>query len=304
MSKFVEIPPEDYSRTAFDKFSPQRGAFDLDDARALMWMSQLAYESDAAATIKQIAPLWSLERVKQLSGLGHAIDTRVIVAERAGCTIVAFEGTDPALAANLLTDINVRLTTDDVHRGFQAALMAVWPTLEADLRARPKPFFFTGHSLGAALAVLAAEKASDAGMAPAAVYTFGMPRAGGPTFAARYNAKLGDRTFRLVHGGDTVPCIPDAIADAAPVVFRHVGRMLKCVSGGKFDRNTPLSNIDSDDPRFVAGVRENLRNRFNAMLAGRFFAPAGPGALGRLFAFLPFLIRDHLPDRYLRALEP
>jgi hypothetical protein len=41
-----------------------------------------------------------------------------------------------------------------------------------------------------------------------------------------------------------------------------------------------------------------------AILAGRVFAPAGPGALGRLYALLPFGIRDHLPDRYLRALEP
>ena len=154
------------------------------------------------------------------------------------------------------------------------------------------------------MAVLAAERASDAGMAPAAVYTFGMPRAGGPSFAARYNAKLGDRTFRLVHGGDTVPCVPDAIVDGGPIAFRHVGHMLKCVSGGRFDRQAQLTDTNCDDPRFNAGVRENLGNRLNALLAGRFFAPAGPGALGRLLAFLPFAIRDHLPDRYLSALAP
>lgn len=301
MSKFVQLPPELHDQKAFERFSAQRGHFDLDDARAMMWMAQLAYESDAVDTIKQVATLWQLERVQHLAALGEQIDTRVIIAERAGCSFVAFEGTDPAIAANLLTDANSVLTDDDEHAGFEAALMAVWPKLLQDLETRPKPLFFAGHSLGAALVVLAAEKANDAGIVPAAIYSFGMPRAGGANFAARYDGKLGDRTFRLVHGNDIVPCVPDSIG---PLVFRHVGRMLKCPSDGKFDPAMPLSTSDNDDPRFAAGVRDNFRNQLSAFLAGRFFSPQGPGALGRMFAFLPFAIRDHLPDRYLSALSP
>jgi hypothetical protein len=299
MSKFVELPPHDYNKAAFDKFRPQRGAFSLDDALPMMWMAQLAYESDAVKTIKQVAALWQLERVQHLAALGKKIDTRVVIAERAGCTFVAFEGTDPAIAANVLTDANAMLTDDDEHAGFEAALMAVWPKVLQDLGTRPKPLFVTGHSLGAALAVLAAEKANDAGIVPAAVYTFGMPRAGGDRFARRYIGKLGDRTFRLVHGNDIVPCVPDSIG---PLVFRHVGRMLKCPSGGKFDPAMPLSNTENDDPRFAPGARDSFRNQLSAFLGGRFLSPQGPGALGRMFAFLPLAIRDHLPDRYLSAL--
>jgi hypothetical protein len=51
-------------------------------------------------------------------------------------------------------------------------------------------------------------------------------------------------------------------------------------------------------------MRDNLRNGMRALLAGRVFALTGPGALGRFYALLPFGIRDHLPDRYLKALEP
>ena len=57
MSIFVELPVGDYKPDAFDKFLPARGTFDLDGARAMMWMSQLAYETDTQATIPAIAQL-------------------------------------------------------------------------------------------------------------------------------------------------------------------------------------------------------------------------------------------------------
>lgn len=307
MSKFVELPPQDYDRNAFDAFASQHGHFDLGDARAMMWMAQLSYETGAPQTIVQIAPLWGFKPIPHFRAQGQVIDTRAIIGERDDCTVVAFAGTDPALARNLITDADCRLTASDTHEGFQDAFDAVWPLIESKIRAGRPPLFFTGHSFGAALAVLAAEKAHDIGIAPAAVYTFGMPRAGGRSFAARYDGKLGDRSFRLVRGGDIVACVPEWIEHLAPparVPFQHVGRMLKCDSGGKFDRNRPLSAMSCDDSRFGAGVRENWTNRVSAALAGKLLAAAGPGVLGPLFALLPFAIRDHLPDRYLSALTP
>jgi hypothetical protein len=309
MSLFVQLPPADYSRTAFDRFRPLRGGFDLDDARAMMWMSQLAYETDAPQTIADIGPLWDFKPIDPVRVQAQRIDTRVIVGEREDCIVAAFAGTDPALDRNLMTDADCRLTSNDTHEGFQAALDAARPLVETKLtaliQARPRPIFFTGHRLGAALAVLAAEKVKDGRLAPAAVYTFGMPRAGGRHFKSRYDRVLGDCTYRLVYGGDTVPCIPDSIAVLGTLnPFAHVGRLLTCRSGGRFERDTPLAGLQSNDPRFIDGARDNLRNCMRAILAGRVFAPAGPGALGRLYALLPFGIRDHLPDRYLRALEP
>lgn len=309
MSKFVQLPPEDYDLKAFDKFSATRGHFDLDDARAMMWMAQLSYETDTEAlpTITEIGPKFGFKPIPHFVATGTAIDTRAIVGERPDCTVVAFAGTDPALSDNVVTDVKVEITASDTHKGFQEALDAVWRKIEPAIRASQRPLFFTGHSLGAALAVLAAEKAHDNNMSPAAVYTFGMPRTGSGTFATRYNGKLGDRTFRLVHGGDIVPCIPEFLvrpAPLAPIMGQHVGCMLKCSSGAKFDRAAPLSAMTSDDPRLTAGVRENISNRINAFLAGELLALAGPGAVGNLLRFLPFAIRDHLPDRYLAALTP
>jgi triacylglycerol lipase len=306
---FVQLPPADYSRTAFDRFRPLRGGFDLDDARAMMWMSQLAYETHTPQTIAKIAPLWSFRRIEFVRAQARQIDTRAIIGERTDCIVVALAGTDPALSKNLMTDVDCRLTPNDTHEGFQAAIDAVWPQIETKItslaQASPRPIYFAGYSLGAALAVLAADKAKDGNLRPAGVYTFGMPRTGGRLFKTRYNRLLGDCTYRLVYGGDTVACIPDSTKVLGILTeFQHVGRLLTCKSGNKFDRAMPLSEKRSNEPRFVDGLRDNLRNTMRSLLAGRIFAPTGPGALGRLFALLPFGIRDHLPDRYLKALEP
>jgi triacylglycerol lipase len=309
MSIFVQLPPADYSRTAFDQFRPLRAGFDLGDARAMMWMSQLAYETDSPQTIAEIAPLWSFRPIEFVRAQARQIDSRAIVGERTDCIVVAFAGTDPALGKNLMTDVDCRLTPNDTHEGFQDAIDAAWPQVELNiaalLQASPRPIFFTGHSLGAALAVLAADKVKDGSLRPAGVYTFGMPRAGGRLFKTRYNRIFGDCTYRLVFGGDTVPCIPDSVKVLGIATeFQHVGRLLACKSGGRFDPAAPLSEKKSNEPRFVDGLRDNLRNTLRSLLAERTFAPTGPGALGRLFALLPFGIRDHLPDRYLKALEP
>jgi hypothetical protein len=106
-----------------------------------------------------------------------------------------------------------------------------------------RPLFVAGHSLGAALAVLAAQQADRLGSTPRGVYVYGMPRVGGARFRDEYNARLGDITYRLVHGDDIVACIP-----FSGIGFRHVGRMLACTSGERFAAGAPLSDHSCDAP--------------------------------------------------------
>ena len=183
MSIFVELPVGDYKPDAFDKFLPTRGMFDLDDARAMMWMSQLAYETDTQATIPAIEQLWHFQPITKIRAQAGMADTRAIIGERNGCTIVAFAGTDPALGDNIITDARVRLTPKDTHTGFQDACDAAFPKIKPLIQAGPRPLFFTGHSLGAALAVLAAERPSI-GFASGRVHVRHAAR-WWPTFAAR-----------------------------------------------------------------------------------------------------------------------
>ena len=79
--------------------------------------------------------------------------------------------------------------------------------------------------------------------------------------------------------------------------------MLSCGHDQKFDRNAPLSETDSDDPKFDPGITQTLSVGVQGLLTGHIFGPVGPGPLGPLFQFLPMPIRDHLQDRYLNALD-
>ena len=307
MSTFVELPPDQYSRTAFANFDAAATDFRIDNARALMWLSQLAYETGKPQTIDAVRNVWNFVSifpfVEHKVDVTASFDTCGIWGERADAVLIAFAGTDPAVWETLATDFNIPRTPDtDTHAGFQAALDAVRTEIgQAIARSQQihKPLFIAGHSLGAALAVLAAQFADSAGAAPRGVYGFGMPRAGGERFQMAYNnnARLGPVTYRLVHGLDVVARIP-----MSAIGFRHVGRELECTSGQKFDPAAPLSALGSDAPEFSLGLAPTLISRIEGLLSGHVLSPPGPGTFGPLFKYLPQPIRDHLQDSYYNAL--
>jgi triacylglycerol lipase len=69
----------------------------------------------------------------------------------------------------------------------------------------------TGHSLGAALAVLAAPDLAQAtAFKHPIVYTFAGPRAGDPTFAAQYDSAI-ETSWRVVNTNDEVPKVPNPV---------------------------------------------------------------------------------------------
>jgi triacylglycerol lipase len=304
MSTFVELPPGQYNRAAFAAFDPAVASFKIENARAMMWLSQLAYETGKKQTIEQIGPLWGFTTVapftKHKIDVTASFDTCGIIGERPDAVILAFAGTDPAVWETLATDFNIRPRPDtNTHAGFQAALDSARAEIEQAIqrsRQANKPLFIAGHSLGGALAALAAQFAESAGAAPRAVYVFGMPRTGGESFQAAYNTKLGAVTFRLVHGLDVVARVP-----MSGIGFRHVGRVLQCQEGEKFN-SAALSAGVSDEPEFSLGLAQTLISRVEGFLSGHVFSPPGPGTFGPLFKFLPRPIRDHLQDCYYNAL--
>jgi hypothetical protein len=148
--------------------------------------------------------------------------------------IVAFRGTEPDEWSDVLTDVKIRLvpwTVGQVHRGFKEALESIWLALAAELAALPgRAVWFTGHSLGAALATLAADRFAGT----RGVCTFGCPRVGDAIFASAFNAKFAGRSLRYVNNHDVVTHVPP------PIGYKHVDARRMIASDGTIS-NQPLT---------------------------------------------------------------
>lgn len=112
---------------------------------------------------------------------------------------------------------------------------------------------FTGHSLGAAVATLAAMDARMRGVNVPLVYTYGSPRVGNKAFVNAFGAvarAMGYHppSWRIVHHHDTVPHLPIALW-----AFHHVDREVwyteadSSKSGASFEHRVCRSG--GEDPK-------------------------------------------------------
>ncbi|BDD60403.1 hypothetical protein MPDQ_000811 [Monascus purpureus] len=98
------------------------------------------------------------------------------------------------------------------HRGFLESWESVSDTLSSKLSeavsANPGyKIVITGHSLGGALATLAAVDLRNAGN-EIDLYTYGSPRVGNKAFAEFLTSQSGGTTYRVTHTDDPVPKLP------------------------------------------------------------------------------------------------
>ena len=121
-------------------------------------------------------------------------------------------------------------TFGQVHSGFQDVYQLIRGSIAAKLAtatAGCDQILITGHSLGAALAVLAAPDISR-NMPPNNIeprlITFGGPRVGLSDFAAAFDAAI-ESCYRVVNFLDIVPYLP-------PTPYVHVGAQITVDSGG------------------------------------------------------------------------
>jgi len=110
------------------------------------------------------------------------------------------------------------------HKGFVDAIADIWPALgpaiEAEWKRRDRPIWLTGHSLGGALALLAAWLLKRRFVPVHEVCTFGAPMIGNRTACEAFNREFAGGIFRYVNGRDPVPKLP-ALSLAANE-FLHV----------------------------------------------------------------------------------
>jgi triacylglycerol lipase len=217
--------PSGQWRWDFERAATTRSAV---SAVALCNLSILAYST--RATVERYLRDWG-----GFTAPTHLLgpSTQGFVTSREGAIFITFRGTEPLYLRDWHSDLDYsrrpllldappqRKVPGLVHGGFASGVEEVMPQLlpalsklDAGSMAR---VFVTGHSLGGALAVIAAAVLHFAQRVPiAGVYTYGQPRAGDSAFSGAYDKALGPVTYRYVNDLDIVPHVPPERLPWAP----------------------------------------------------------------------------------------
>lgn len=136
--------------------------------------------------------------------------TQAILVSNEKFAVLAFRGTEKDSIQDIKADLKAKTiqaeTGGKIHQGFKEAFekVALAAQMEIDKDAhKNKPLFITGHSLGGALATVAAKSLSHKG-GIAACYTFGSPRVGDDEWIAGMKPPV----YRVVNAADCVTTIP------------------------------------------------------------------------------------------------
>jgi triacylglycerol lipase len=275
--KFVFDPASDTAYVHFDghqtaPFDPKAASMTRANAWWLAESALLAYWGAADAIPRFRRAGLDAEFFEQQ-------DTQAYVAWTADAVLVTFRGTQPGSVDDIVSDVLVPLVdwpTGKVHFGFKAALERVWTGMigRIEALASSRSVWFSGHSLGAALATLAADRFRST----AGVCTIGSPRAGNRAFAAAFDTRFGDRALRYVNDTDIVTHVPTPF----PLSYNHVGALRQISPEGVITSQVPaLAHFVTA----VFGDVDHVAETMNAVRAGT-------------IQTAPDFLLDHMPRSY------
>jgi hypothetical protein len=261
-------------------FRYKSNLFDIVNAWWLIEASTLVYADKDFAT----------EKFKQRAGFqeveyfdGKATQCYLVSNEK--YAVVAFRGSEAKLregdsnVSHIFADwmANFNFAPEpweqggNVHRGFKGALDEVWNDLEKHLsylQKKNRKIWMTGHSLGAALATLAADRYGNV----QGLYTYGCPRVGDRIFKEDFNVNA----YRFVNNSDIVAKVPPAS------MYLHVGELKYIDCDGVIHDNTNRWEKWTDE------IQGQFKNIFNAI---------GQTRKGFTEVMLEPIV-DHVPTRY------
>jgi triacylglycerol lipase len=252
--------------------------FDMVNAWWLIEAATLAWTE--AAFAQEIFYRAGLPEMAFFNGPG----TQCYVAGNDAAIVVAFRGSEIRpragtldfrnILADFLADVDIQPVESGgvgkVHRGFQQGLDEVWEWVYDYLclqrRGNNRSLWFTGHSLGAALATLAAQRYGP----DCSLYTFGSPRVGDRECKDAFAVKA----FRFVNHLDVVTRVP-----IGP--YEHVGELYYIDGRGRIHSTPGAWDAPAPAGEGVTDLLDSLA----------WMAPDTPG-------FIPQGILDHVPLLY------
>ncbi|MBI3800854.1 MAG: lipase family protein [Deltaproteobacteria bacterium] len=243
-------------------FNHKAFGFDPTNAVVLAEAAKLVYgdKSAVASTVQA----WGFPHFEWFENN----DTQAFLCGDTVKLILAFRGTEPTDLRDWVTDARIYKTHGpggDVHSGFARALGYVWHDVEGAVhqwRDHNQTLWLTGHSLGAALATLAAAslRLRDAAQIVNGVYTFGQPRVGSQRFAQNFNSALKGQAFRFVNNNDVVTRVPLSSQD-----YSHVGTLRYFDNEGKLHSDDDLSWWGTFWDRIDGALEELLDKKIAAI---------------------------------------
>ena len=155
--------------------------------------------------------------------------TQAILVTNYQDVIFAPRGTEPDEWRDWFTDLSyIKIDFPGggrVHLGFYLALMRIWDQAMADMKELPYPRVYTGHSLGAAIALEAAVL-----WPPRQTLVYGCPKVGNNAFAKR----MPRDTVRYENWIDPVTFIPPRLSPwQAYHAYRHHRKPTAYVHAGQ-----------------------------------------------------------------------
>lgn len=185
----------------------------------------------------------------------NANGSQAILIKTNDFIVLSFRGTEPLELKDIKSDAHATLTKcvteGRVHSGFHDAYNSIEVEVNQALEQyRELPLFITGHSLGGALATIAAKRITHSG-GNAACYTFGAPRVSDDHWLMTMKTPI----YRVVNASDGVTMVPPPNMFIEPLSWilgftPAVGDKLK-----SFLRDKLGGYIHGGDMRFLTNVK-------------------------------------------------
>ena len=244
----------------------------IDDGRRaslLKLIDSVAYDPEGERRMLED----SLDSLRlELSATFDRGGTQAILVSGEHFIALAFRGTEAMSIRDIKSDVRANKRACEsggqMHSGFYDAFENVRSMAEAainDPAHADKPLYVTGHSLGGAVATVAAKKLAHPG-GIAACYSFGAPRVGDDDWIAEIRSPI----YRLVNSADCVTMLPPSSESVALIAW-----LLRLVSNAHIPFVSPATGW----------LASRLRTAFGGYLhCGdmRYLTNCPPGAYGQV----------------------